>query len=48
MDEADIEDLEVWPLNEDIAAEDEVVEPPKRKKKIDWDPVFVSEGFFSS
>ena len=46
MDEVDIENLEVWPIADDLA----MAEAPQRshhtKKKKDWEPLFISEGVF--
>ena len=47
MDKVAIDDLKVWPLAEDIDAENDDATVPKSRRQKDWEPLFISEDFFS-
>ena len=44
----DVEDLEVWTLADDIDSTSLDSQPIKARKKKDWEPHFISEGFFDA
>ena len=48
VDEINVDDLEVWPIAQDIEAENTELQPVKGRKKKDWEPLFISEGFFTT
>ena len=43
----ELDDLQVWPLAEDMESFEAAASSRNLKKKRDWEPIFVSEGFFS-
>ena len=46
MDEADIENLEVWAIADDADELEELKATLVPRKKKEWEPLFTSEDFF--
>ena len=48
VDEVDIEELQVWVINDDIEELDELKSSLIPRKKKEWSPLFVSKDFFNA
>ena len=48
VEDDDFENLQVWPIHDDLEGLEELKLTLIPRKKRDWQPLFTSEGFFTS